>query len=431
MGSTPRISQGSLFGEARMQMNESIALTVDSLQAYGSRYDHWSIAWSGGKDSTALVTVVLYLIEQGLVPRPKTLTVMQADTRLELTPLWLAASELREEMRDRGIDVRVVLPPLDHRFLVYLLGRGVAPPNNATRRWCTRQTKVQPMHRALAGVAAELGLGELVPVTRDGIANLAYRGFGERKLLVLTGVRQGESAVRDGRIAMSCGRDGAECGQGWYQEALPKALCDTLAPLLHWRVCHVWAWLRHFAPSAQFGDWSTQLLAEAYGGDEAEESKARTGCVSCPVAAEDHALANLARMPAWAYLAPLTQLRPLWMELNHSHHRLRMPYGERRKDGSLAAKQGRMGPLKLTSREWALSEVLRIQAEVNTLADQGRRPRIDILNAEEESRIRELIAARAFPRKWSGEEPGAELPVLTVLGGQSSLFDGWETSPDA
>ncbi len=68
------------------------------------------------------------------------------------------------------------------------------------------------------------------------------------KVLMLTGVRQGESVIRDQRITMSCSKDGAECGQGWYQQTMPGDLCDTLAPILHWWVCHVWEWLKHGAP---------------------------------------------------------------------------------------------------------------------------------------------------------------------------------------
>ncbi|MBN0654011.1 phosphoadenosine phosphosulfate reductase, partial [Pseudomonas aeruginosa] len=100
---------------------------------------------------------------------------------------------------------------------------------------------------------------------------------------------------RDKRIEMSCGKDGAECGQGWYQKVLPEAKglkgrLATLAPLLHWRVCHVWEWLKHWAPLAEFGDWSTAMIADAYGGDEAEEINARTGCTGCPLASEEKAL---------------------------------------------------------------------------------------------------------------------------------------------
>lgn len=260
----------SLWGESALQMTDSIDLTVDSLLAYGPIHRHWAVAWSGGKDSTTLLTVLVYLLDTKRIPAPETLTVLYADTRLELTPLQLAAEALIEELRDRGIEVRVVLPPLDKRFLAYVLGRGVPPPNNNTLRWCTRQIKVDPMQRELERLAVERGTGRFVETERGQ----RFEPLPGEKVLMLTGVRQGESAIRDGRIAMSCGVNGGECGQGWYQETLPDSLCDTLAPLLHWRVCHVWRWLRDWAPQAEFGDWSTVLIADAYGGEEAEETDA-------------------------------------------------------------------------------------------------------------------------------------------------------------
>src|ERR1700712_2315889 len=102
------------------------------------------------------------------------------------------------------------------------------------------------------------------------------------KILTLTGVRLGESAVRDQRIALSCSKDGAECGQGWFQETTPEAIADTLAPLLHWRLCHVSDWLALWAPDLGF---PTMDILNVYGmgnaeGDEIEVG-ARTGCVGC------------------------------------------------------------------------------------------------------------------------------------------------------
>lgn len=384
--------QETLFGSRRIQMDESIALTVRSLEAYGPMHRHWAIAWSGGKDSTALLTIVVWLLESGRVPRPETLTVLYADTRLELLPLYGAALDVQHELRERGIDVRTVMAPLDKRFLVYVLGRGVPPPNNNTLRWCTRQIKIDPMRAELARLVGDRG----------------------EKVLMLTGVRQGESAIRDGRIAMSCGRDGAECGQGWYQETLPGDLCDTLAPLLHWRVCHVWAWLRHWAPQVEYGDWSTEPLAEAYGGDEAEEINARTGCVGCPLAQNDTALDAVVRQERWAYLAPLKDLRPLWRELRRPARRLRKAGLELRKDGTPAKNPQRMGPITLESRTWALGEVLGIQRRVNEAADQLGRPRVDLLNAGEEARVRELVAAGTWPDGWDGDEPTADVPLDSV-----------------
>jgi DNA sulfur modification protein DndC len=416
--------QGNLFEGGRLQMTHAIELTIDSLMVYGATHAHWAIAWSGGKDSTTLLTLVVWLILTRRVPAPRSLTVLYADTRMELTPLWLSAQTLREELEERALDlaelgtvlcVATVMAPLDKRFLPYMLGRGVPPPNNGTLRWCTEQIKIKPMEAALAEVAVAHGLGEMVEEVRRGTTKLVYRGFGQEKLLVLTGVRQGESAIRDGRIAMSCSRGDAECGQGWYQETLPTSLCDTLAPILHWRVCHVWEWLRSWATKVEFGDWTTGLLADAYGGEEAEEAGARTGCVGCPLASEDRALDRLLRMPQWAYLAPLKGLRALYRELRTPPVRLRKEPGERRKDGTLVANQQRMGPITLDGRRRALARVLAIQAEVNAAADTLRRPRIDILNDEEVARITELIDAGTWPQKWNGDEPTADEPFDSVF----------------
>jgi DNA sulfur modification protein DndC len=392
----------SLFEGDRLTMEDSIELTVASLAEYGPRHDHWAIAWSGGKDSTATLTLIVDLIEQGRIARPKTLSVFYADTRQELPPLAIAAESVVAHLRLRApwIRVEIVMAPLDKRFLVYILGRGVPPPNNNTLRWCTRQIKVDPMAAAL-----EASLPGI-----DG------------KVLMITGVRQGESAIRDRRIQMSCGKDGAECGQGWYQLALPNAKgvrgrVATLAPLLHWRVCHVWDWLRVFAPSRGHGFWPTIALAEAYGGDEAEEINARTGCTGCPLASRERALDAILAQPQWSYLAPLKGLKPLYRELREPRHRLRQPGGETRQDGSLVKNQQRLGPLTFEARLMGLERVLAIQAEVNRLAeihDAGARSPIDILNAKEEARIRVLIEAGTWPQGWEGDEPTGDVLLPTI-----------------
>lgn len=375
----------TLFDTERMQMTDSIRLTAESLRVHGSTYDDWVFAWSGGKDSTTCLTLVLYLIETGQVPKPETITVLYADTRQEILPLWHCAAEIRTELGFRSIDSRVVLPPLDKRMWVYILGRGVPPPNNNTLRYCTRQIKIEPMAEEVRKLAQARG----------------------RKVLVITGVRLGESAARDNRIALSCSTNGAECGQGYFQQSLEGANADTLAPIVHWRVCHVWEWLKHWAPQAEFGDWSTALLADAYGGDEAQEINARTGCVCCPLASRDSALDAVIKLPRWDYLAPLKKIRGVYDDLRLPRNRLRKPGGERLKDGTLCKNQQRMGPLTMAARLEALDRVLTIQAEVNTTA--AGRPSVDHLDAQEESRIRDLIGANTWPDGWAGTEPTGDV----------------------
>lgn len=377
-------AQITLFDDQRLSLSAALDLTAESLIQYGQHYRHWAIAYSGGKDSTATVAAVCNLLATGRVPAPESLTILYADTRMELTPLQIAAMRMLGVLRQRGHRVIQVLPALDSRYFVYMLGRGVPPPNNNTLRWCTSKLKIIPMDIALQQVSAELG-GE--------------------KFLLLTGVRVGESAARDQRITVSCSRNGAECGQGWFQEQPPKAASDVLAPLLHWRVCHVWDWLtfeehRHGLP--------TSFVAEAYGGDEAQEINARTGCVGCALAEEDTALDTVIKMPHWAYLAPLKRLRPIYRELRLFRHRLQK-HGEKNKDGKLSANPDRKGPLTMAARKWALGEVLAIQAEVNAAAAEQGRPPIDLINDEELARIRELIAANTWPQRWTGDEPAGDL----------------------
>lgn len=395
----------SLFENERLSLDRSIELSAESLRHYGSLYQHWAIAFSGGKDSSATVTLVADLLDRGLVPRPESITVLYADTRQELPPLHNAAMALLSKLQEKGFDTRVVLPKLEHRYFVYMLGRGVPPPSN-TFRWCTPKLKVMSMERELETLRQERG----------------------EKFLMLTGVRIGESAARDQRIALSCTKDGGECGQGWFQQTTSNAVADVLAPLLHWRVCHVWDWL--VQADVELG-YPTFEVAEVYGHNpqddmgETESINARTGCIGCPLVQEDAALERVLANPKWTYLAPLRQLRPLYWEVKKPQYRLRK-HGEVKKDGSLAKKQGRLGPLTLETREWMLGEILRIEAEVNAGATQAGQPEICLINSEELARIKELIAAETWPEKWDGTEHRGDewLPEILPDGTVQPLLFG-------
>jgi DNA sulfur modification protein DndC len=215
-----RAKQVSLFEGERLRLNDAVQLSLDSLAEYGNYHHHWAVAYSGGKDSSATVTFVAWAIRNLLVPQPKSLTILYADTRMELPPLQQTAMRLLDELKKDGFETRVVLPKMEDRFYVYMLGRGVPPPKNRFR-WCTAQLKIEPMMAALQDLRQQAG----------------------QKLLMITGVRLGESQARDQRIALSCSRDSGECGQGWFQMATDGAVANTLAPLLHWRLCHVYDWL--------------------------------------------------------------------------------------------------------------------------------------------------------------------------------------------
>lgn len=368
----------SLFEDMRLTLDDAIQISLASLAEYGARYPHWAVAYSGGKDSTATVALVAWAIRNGQVPPPKSLTILYADTRMELPPLQRAAMHLLDELRSQGFNAHVVLPEMDDRFYVYMLGRGVPPPKNRFR-WCTGQLKVEPMMAQLQTLHEQSG----------------------GKLLMLTGVRLGESAARDQRIAVSCSKDSGECGQGWFQTATDEAVADTLAPLLHWRLCHVYDWL-YFENERH--SYDTTAIADVYGEDEV-----RTGCVGCNLASRDNALERLVRQDNWQHLRSLLELKPLYAELTMAKNRKRKSHAEMRVDGTPAKNAQRLGPLTMAARAHGLQRVLDIQG----------RARVDLINADEEARIRELWQANTWPNGWSGDEIVGDIAIdaLHVIGG--------------
>jgi len=360
----------SLFEGARLRLDDAIELSLASLREYGQRYRHWSVAYSGGKDSSATVVLVAWAIKTGQIPQPDSLTVLYDDTRQEFPPLQTTAMELLARLRSDGFEARNVLPLLDDRFYVYILGYGVPPPSN-TFRWCTEKIKIKPMTAALQQ-------------KRDTVGE---------KFLLINGVRLGESAARDQRIAISCNKDSGECGQGWFEVKPPDCVGDSLAPLLHWRVCHVFDWC--YFETHKHGYPEIAGIADVYGDEDV-----RTGCIGCPLASRDRALENLIRKTEWEHLRPLLELRSLFKDLKKPKWRKRKLKPELRKDGEWGKNVQRMGPLTMEGRAYGLERVLDIQ----------QRAGVDLINQIEEMRIRRMWDLDMWPRKWSADDASAIVP---------------------
>jgi DNA sulfur modification protein DndC len=363
----------------RSSLADAMALTVQSLQAYGSDRSTWVVGFSGGKDSTATVTFIDWAIKQGKIKRPENLILVYADTLMELPSLEHSAYALMEYLGARGWQVRKTKPALKtskikpERFFVTMLGRGYPPPHNKFR-WCTDALKAKKLEANHKAIVEEYG----------------------DDFLGIDGMRLGESAVRDAVIVTSCSKGDGECGQGWFHKS-NYGNGAKLSPILHWRVCHVWDWIVEacFEHGYPIGG-----VIETYGVDITDDGveeplSARTGCIGCPLVTTpnekkpkpDKALATVLQSPDWSHLAPYARLSDIYWRLrwddSFRHHK----------------KNGEKGCLTLAARKWALGEILGLQSESARLAlGLGRAPYVLIEDAEV-ALIREMLAARTFPDK--------------------------------
>ena len=115
----------------------------------------WIIGFSGGKDSTVMLTLVWIALERirNEFPQPYQLKrpvhVVCNDTMVE-NPIIstyvedvLAKIEISAREQGLPIFVKKTTPKLEETFWFNLIGKGYPVPNN-TFRWCTDRLKIRP-----------------------------------------------------------------------------------------------------------------------------------------------------------------------------------------------------------------------------------------------------------------------------------------------
>jgi DNA sulfur modification protein DndC len=303
-------------------------------------YSHLAISFSGGKDSTTTLIVVL---EAALLLPDKIerIDVLYADTGLEIPVIHKFALEFLEFLRNfqriksLPVEIKIVRPKLEESFWVCLLGKGYTPPHQRFR-WCTKRLKVAPAGR------------ELKMLTNPS------------KTLVITGVRYGESQSRDNRLINNCSKS-EECEQGvWFQNN-PRLNIGYLAPIVNWSDDEVWDFLNTYAP--RLGYPTEKLESEVYYGRET-----RFGCWMCTVVKQDKTLQKLSSLPQWSHLRPLLLFRERVLEISSNPNSR-----EVREDGKL-------GRLKVSVRKELLEELLELQKKVG----------LDLITEDEIEMIKKL-----------------------------------------
>ncbi|CAM1341676.1 DNA phosphorothioation system sulfurtransferase DndC [Tenacibaculum aestuarii] len=148
---------------------EGIISEIIDQYAYADKTERpWIIGFSGGKDSTVLLTLVwiaLQRIKRDL-PFPYQLRrpvyVVCNDTMVE-NPIISSYIDdvlvkIEEGARDQGIPIIVkkTVPKLEESFWINVIGKGYPVPNN-TFRWCTDKLKIRPTSNFLLEQIDEKG----------------------------------------------------------------------------------------------------------------------------------------------------------------------------------------------------------------------------------------------------------------------------------
>lgn len=327
-----------------------------------------SSSFSGGKDSSCLVSWIEWLRRAGWVTI-QTPKLVQSNTGVEDPKLQAVSEKMMGVLRASGWQCVIVTPPIHKRLYNSILGRGVPPihPGIRNMRWCTNGTKIEPMQN--------------------------WREENGGKMIVLTGRRKGESAIRDEKIARSSCAAGGECG-------IPDQQEWTRDPILHWTTCNVIDWLNGavrkdvrqvmgdvFAVTKELvGIYGVSIGQPTFDWDEPEITAARFGCAGCPaIEASRYPRLSVARRNGGAD-APINDLYGVWFDARLPKNRIRHGY--------------KLGPIRMSVRQELFERVMSIQS----------RSGVTLVTAEDEAFIRGCWEHGTYPRGTSEEDEDNDSP---------------------
>jgi len=253
---------------------------IKEIQTVYSNDDRpWIIGFSGGKDSTAVLSLIYgALLALPITARKKHIYVVSSDTLVE-TPVVVdmikgVLDRINQQASNDNIPMSAhpVHPKADQTFWVNLLGRGYPAPKQ-TFRWCTERLKINPVSTFITEKVDKFG-----------------------EAIVVLGSRSQESSSR----AQVIEKHKIEGSYLSRHNSLANAY--IYMPIEKWSADDVWGYLMS-APCPWGG--SNQKLFELYKGSNQGEcplvidtstpscGNSRFGCWTCTVVSEDKAIHGL------------------------------------------------------------------------------------------------------------------------------------------
>ena len=169
--------------------NADYQIFEDIIQEMMMVYRHdnrpWLIGYSGGKDSTLLVSLVFRAVSR--IPeneRNKKVYVITSDTMVENPIVKKYMHESSEKISSASkaqklnIQAEIIYPDIHQTFWARVIGLGYPTPEPPGFRWCTERLKINPMNKFVEECIKTNG-----------------------EIIILLGVRKAESAARSRSIS--------------------------------------------------------------------------------------------------------------------------------------------------------------------------------------------------------------------------------------
>lgn len=175
-----------------------MSLTYDDLEAfeniknemklvYQHDYRPWMIGFSGGKDSTLLVTLCMEML-QSLEKNEinKKVYIVSSDTGVE-NPIvrdymHKMSTLIGKKGEKLGIISSVIKPPVEKNFWSCLIGLGYPTPEPPGFRWCTDKLKIKPINDYTLRTIKENGEVVILLGVRKAESNYRARGIKAREV---------------------------------------------------------------------------------------------------------------------------------------------------------------------------------------------------------------------------------------------------------
>lgn len=362
----------------------------------------WAVAWSGGKDSTCVLGIVVKMIES--IPpkkRKRKVHVIMSDTAIENPVLEAYMHDQVDklsnyvEQNNLPITVSLVQREIEQSYFYLLLGRGYfLPQNNGAGRWCTDRLKLRPQNNKLKEI------------------NPSY---------ILIGARLSESEKRKQSIEKWTAKNDLSYKIGDHANLTNS---KTFMPIIDFTIEDVWKYL-----SVERLPWSSThavrtLYKEATGecgftnpketerkAAQSEACGARFGCWVCPVILSDRSTEQMAEKHDW--MLPLTEWRILqmivygdyipprekgmrrkersellkkWKEICYNI-KLVTKSGHKRNGNKMVDKNGvfrpDQGTITIEAREYLFKKLITTEKKVNELREKAGLKPLKLISGEE------------------------------------------------